>query len=57
MDSPSPEQLIRELECQGIIVGQNFVCPKLVALSGFAGDLVGVGRVAPQTYNTEIVCA
>lgn len=48
MEAPRPEQLLKELECRGIIVGQNFVSPKLAALSGFAGDLVGVGHVAAQ---------
>jgi hypothetical protein len=57
MESPSPDQLMRELERQGIMVGQNFVCPKLMALSGVLGDLVGVGRLAVQKESTEVVCA
>ena len=47
MEPPSPALLMQELERQGILVGQNFVCPRLAALTGFVGDLVGVGRVAP----------
>src|SRR5881628_29110 len=46
MEAPNPAQLLKELECQGITVGQNFVCPRLAALTGFVGDLVGVGNVA-----------
>src|SRR5437870_2535104 len=46
MEAPNPGQLMKELECQGITVGQNFVCPRLAALTGFVGDLVGVGNVA-----------
>jgi ubiquinone/menaquinone biosynthesis C-methylase UbiE len=57
MESPSPDQLMRELERQGIKVGQNFVCPKLMALSGFSCDLLGVGRLPVQKDNTEVVCA
>jgi hypothetical protein len=34
---------MNELERQGIMVGQRFACPKLPALTGFAGDLLGVG--------------
>ena len=49
MEVPNPGQLMKELECQGIMVGQNFVCPRLAALTGFVGDLVGVGRVAALT--------
>jgi ubiquinone/menaquinone biosynthesis C-methylase UbiE len=45
MDPPSPEHLIRALKSQGIIVGSKFVRPKLVAITGFVGDLVGVGQV------------
>jgi ubiquinone/menaquinone biosynthesis C-methylase UbiE len=46
MASPDPKLLMRELERRGIVVGQSFVCPRLAALTGFVGDLVGVGRVA-----------
>jgi ubiquinone/menaquinone biosynthesis C-methylase UbiE len=46
MEPPSPGLLMQELERQGIVVGQSFVCPKLAALTGFVGDFVGVGRVA-----------
>ncbi|MHB8522263.1 MAG: class I SAM-dependent methyltransferase [Limisphaerales bacterium] len=49
MEAPNPGRLMQELERQGIVVGQNFVCPRLAALSGFVGDLVGVGRVAEAT--------
>ena len=41
--------MMQELEREGIIVGQRFVCPRVAALSGFVGDLVGVGRVAEAT--------
>jgi SAM-dependent methyltransferase len=43
MKVPGPKQLMLELERQGIIVGQNFVCPRVAAASSFVGDLVGVG--------------
>ena len=46
MEPPSPGLLMQELERQGIVVGQSFICPRLAALTGFVGDLVGVGRVA-----------
>jgi ubiquinone/menaquinone biosynthesis C-methylase UbiE len=46
MEVPNPKQLIEELGRQGIIVGQRFVCPRVAAFTGFAGDLVGVGLVA-----------
>ena len=46
MEPPSPGLLVQELERQGIVVGQNFVRPRLAALTGCVGDLVGVGRVA-----------
>jgi len=46
MEAPNPQQLMKELECRGIMVGQNFVCPRLAALTGFVGDLVGVGLAA-----------
>jgi Methylase involved in ubiquinone/menaquinone biosynthesis len=43
MKVPDPGKLMQELERQGIIVGQRFVRPKVAALTGFVGDLVGVG--------------
>ena len=46
MKVPDPKQLMLELERHGIIVDQNFVCPKVAAASSFVGDLVGVGLVA-----------
>src|SRR5262245_27062953 len=49
MKAPDPKQLMLELEHHGIIVGQNFVCPKIAAASSFVGDLVGVGVVAEPT--------
>jgi len=45
MEPPDPKLLMHELERQGIIVGQKFVCPRLPALTGFVGDLIGVGLV------------
>ena len=57
MEAPNPGELMKELECQGITVGQNFVCPRLAALSGFVGDLVGVGRVAAPANGLGFVCA
>jgi hypothetical protein len=49
MKAPDPKQLMLELERDGIIVGQNFVCPKLAAASSFVGDLVGVGVATEST--------
>ncbi len=46
MEAPSAGLLMRELERQGIVVGRSFVRPRVAALTGFVGDLVGVGRVA-----------
>jgi ubiquinone/menaquinone biosynthesis C-methylase UbiE len=43
MKVPDPKQLMQELEGQGIVVGQRFVCPKVAAVTGFIGDFVGVG--------------
>ena len=53
MEAPNSGQLINALERQGIMVGQNFVCPKFAALSGFVGDLLGVGRIAVPTNDTD----
>jgi len=55
MEAPHQNQLMKDLEGQGIMVGKNFVCPRLAALSGFTGDLVGVGRVAAVTKGPELV--
>jgi ubiquinone/menaquinone biosynthesis C-methylase UbiE len=46
MELPGPGLLMKEFERQGIMVGQRFVCPRLAALTGFVGDLIGVGLVA-----------
>ncbi len=46
MEPPDPHLLMHELERQGIMVGQSFVRPRLAALTGFVGDLIGVGMVA-----------
>jgi ubiquinone/menaquinone biosynthesis C-methylase UbiE len=46
MEFPGPKLLMRELEHRGILVEESFVCPRLAALTGFVGDLVGVGRAA-----------
>src|SRR6266704_2598932 len=51
MQAHGPGQLMQELERRGIVVGQSFVCPRLAALTGFVGDLVGVGRVAQTMYS------
>ena len=51
MEAPSQGLLMQELERQGIVVGQSFVCPRVAALTGFVGDLVGVGRVAEAMYS------
>ncbi len=51
MEAHGPGQLMQELERRGIVVGQSFVCPRLAALTGFVGDLVGVGRVAQTMYS------
>ena len=45
MDAPQPGQFIHELERQGIIVGHNFIRPRVAALTGVVGDLIGVGYV------------
>ncbi|MFN0159007.1 MAG: class I SAM-dependent methyltransferase [Bacteroidota bacterium] len=47
MNPPGANQFIDELERQGIAVGKNFVLPKLAPLTGFVGDLIGVGHVQP----------
>jgi ubiquinone/menaquinone biosynthesis C-methylase UbiE len=57
MEAPHPRELLQEIESQGIMVGQNFVCPRLAALSGFVGDLVGVGRAAEFAKGSEFVYA
>src|SRR5439155_9093902 len=54
MEPPSPGLLMQELEREGIMVGQSFVCPRLAALTGFVGDLVGVGRVAEALHSRLI---
>jgi ubiquinone/menaquinone biosynthesis C-methylase UbiE len=45
MEPPNPELFMQELDRQGIRVGRSFVRPKLAALTGFVGDLIGVGTV------------
>lgn len=45
MDPPHPALFLQELERQGIVVGRNFIQPRLAALTGWVGDLIGVGRV------------
>ena len=57
MEPPSPGLLMQELQRQGIMVGQSFVCPRLAALTGFVGDLVGVGRVAESTKGSQLAFA
>jgi hypothetical protein len=52
MKAPDAKQLMQELAMQGIIVGRSFVCPKVAALSGFVGDVVGVGRAAESTKGS-----
>ena len=52
MEPPGPGLLMQELERSGIMVGQSFVCPRIAALTGFVGDLVGVGRVAEATHGS-----
>ncbi|HET7009173.1 MAG TPA: class I SAM-dependent methyltransferase [Anaerolineales bacterium] len=44
MQPPREGEFIRELERVGVAVGRNFVCPRLAAMTGYVGDLVGVGR-------------
>jgi hypothetical protein len=46
MEPPNPELFMEELDRQGIMVGQRFLRPKLAALTGWVGDLIGVGKVA-----------
>lgn len=43
MEPPNPELFIEELQRLGIVVGQSFVRPRLAALTGWVGDLIGVG--------------
>jgi len=43
MQPPTPGLFFMELQSQGIAVGGSFVSPKLAALTGWVGDLVGVG--------------
>ena len=43
MDPPDAKQFMAELEQHGIVVGQHFVRPYLAALTGWVGDLIGVG--------------
>jgi ubiquinone/menaquinone biosynthesis C-methylase UbiE len=51
MEPPSPDLFMEELERQGIRVGGGFVRPKFAALTGFVGDLIGVGRVAEPSRS------
>jgi SAM-dependent methyltransferase len=53
MKAPDPKQLMLELERHGIVVGQNFVCPRVAAASSFVGDLVGVGVA---TESPKVPC-
>jgi len=51
MEAPNPTQLIQELKRQGINVGQSFVRPRIAALTGVVGDLIGVGLAEFTTSN------
>lgn len=44
MDPPAPKIFLSELEACGIKVGSSYVQPRLLALTGWVGDLIGVGR-------------
>ncbi|MBI4327871.1 MAG: class I SAM-dependent methyltransferase [Chloroflexi bacterium] len=57
MEPPKPTQLIQELESQGVMVGQRFVCPRIASLTSFVGDFVGVGLVAETTNGSLLACA
>ena len=46
MEPPHSQLFMEELERQGIMVGRSFVQPRLAALTGWVGDLVGVGWLA-----------
>ena len=54
LEPPSPGLLMQELEREGIMVGRSFVCPRIAALTGFVGDLVGVGQVAEATHGSSL---
>ncbi|HSB89571.1 MAG TPA: methyltransferase domain-containing protein [Anaerolineales bacterium] len=43
MEPPSPESFLGELDHLGIVVGERFVRPRLAPLTGWVGDLIGVG--------------
>ena len=52
MEPPSPESFLGELDHLGIVVGDTFVRRRLAALTGWVGDLIGVGwRSRPKTYE------
>lgn len=43
MEPPNLALFMKELQRQGIVVGRSFVRPTLAALTGWVGDLIGVG--------------
>jgi ubiquinone/menaquinone biosynthesis C-methylase UbiE len=45
MEVPGPTELMHEIEQRGIMIGQRFAQPRLAAVTGFVGDIIGVGVV------------
>ncbi len=54
MKPPTPQEFIVELEQRGIFVGENFVRPRLAALTQVIGDFIGVGRVAEVSLEARL---
>ena len=49
MQPPTARLFFEELERDGIVVGRHFVRPRFASLTGYVGDLVGVGWRAGPT--------
>lgn len=46
MEFPGSTELIKEIEERGMAIGKRFAQPKLAALTGFVGDIIGVAVAA-----------
>ncbi len=44
MDPPTAKLFLSELEARGINVDRSYIQPRLLAITGWVGDLIGVGR-------------
>jgi ubiquinone/menaquinone biosynthesis C-methylase UbiE len=56
MEVPGPTELRHEIEERGLIIGGKFAQPRLAAVTGFVGDIIGVGVAAESTKAILAPC-